>query len=117
MQGKISIDSVQVNAPEKDQCYFLKNLSIFAGNVSNSQEKQIENPFSFPQWLCQRELFLPYSSSKYTEDIATVHSVITRSHKELPETNNDFQFNFQLEDTELFSKVFKSLLNYTCRLH
>ena len=28
-------------------------------------------------------------------------------NKELPETNNDFQFNFQLEDTELFSKVFK----------
>lgn len=107
MQGKISIDSVQVNAPEKDQCYFLKNLSIFAGNVSNSQEKQIEirSPF-FNGFVKGNYSYrtLPASILKTLQRYIPSLLVL---NKELPETNNDFQFNFQLEDTDLFSKVFK----------
>ena len=107
MQGKISIDSVQVNAPEKDQCYFLKNLSIFAGNVSNSQEKQIEIRSPFLNGFVKGNYSYRTLPASILKTLQRYIPSLLVLNKELPETNNDFQFNFQLEDTELFSKVFK----------
>lgn len=107
MQGKISIDSVLVNAPEKDQCYFLKNLSIFAGNVSNSQEKQIEIRSPFLNGFVKGNYSYRTLPASILRTLQRYIPSLLVLNKELPETNNDFQFNFQLEDTELFSKVFK----------
>ena len=107
MKGKISIDSVQVNAPEKDQCYFLKNLSIFAGNVSNSQEKQIEIRSPFLNGFVKGNYSYRTLPASILKTLQRYIPSLLVLNKELPETNNDFQFNFQLEDTELFSKVFK----------
>lgn len=107
MQGKISIDSVLVNAPEKDQCYFLKNLSIFAGNVSNSQEKQIEIRSPFLNGFVKGNYSYRTLPASILKTLQRYIPSLLVLNKELPETNNDFQFNFQLEDTELFSKVFK----------
>ena len=107
MQGKISIDSVLVNAPEKDQCYFLKNLSIFAGNVSNSQEKEIEIRSPFLNGFVKGNYSYRTLPASILKTLQRYIPSLLVLNKELPETNNDFQFNFQLEDTELFSKVFK----------
>ena len=107
MQGKISIDSVQVNAPEKDQCYFLKNLSIFAGNVSNSQEKEIEIRSPFLNGFVKGNYSYRTLPASILKTLQRYIPSLLVLNKELPETNNDFQFKFQLEDTELFSKVFK----------
>ena len=104
MKGKISIDSVQVNAPEKDQCYFLKNLS---GNVSNSQEKQIEIRSPFLNGFVKGNYSYRTLPASILKTLQRYIPSLLVLNKELPETNNDFQFNFQLEDTELFSKVFK----------
>ena len=107
MKGKISIDSVQVNAPEKIKCYFLKNLSIFAGNVSNSQEKQIEIRSPFLNGFVKGNYSYRTLPASILKTLQRYIPSLLVLNKELPETNNDFQFNFQLEDTELFSKVFK----------
>ena len=123
MQGKISIDSVSVNAPEEAQCYYLDNLSITAGNTGKNKEKQIEihSPFlngsvkgnysyrTLPASILKTlQRYIPSLLALNKELQETQYISPTQllvQNVELAETNNNFQFHFQLDNTELFSKV------------
>ena len=43
MNGRISLDSLQLNAPDEGGC-FLDNLTITAGQVSGEKELRIIHP-------------------------------------------------------------------------
>lgn len=106
MQGKISIDSVCVNAPEEDQCYYLDNLSIIAGNTGKNKEKQLEIRSSFLNGCVKGNYSYRTLPASILKTLQRYIPSLLALNKELPETNNDFQFHFQLDNTELFSKVF-----------
>lgn len=106
MQGKISIDSVSVNAPEEDQCYYLDNLSIIAGNTGKNKEKQLEIRSPFLNGCVKGNYSYRTLSASILKTLQRYIPSLLALNKELPETNNDFQFHFQLDNTELFSKVF-----------
>ena len=106
MQGKISIDSVSVNAPEEDQCYYLDNLSIIAGNTGKNKEKQLEIRSSFLNGCVKGNYSYRTLPASILKTLQRYIPSLLALNKELPETNNDFQFHFQLDNTELFSKVF-----------
>lgn len=107
MQGKISIDSVVINAPEKEQCYFLENLSIIAGSPKSSLEKEIEIRSPFLNGFVKGKYSYRTLPASILKTLQRYIPSLLVLNKELPETNNNFQFNFRLENTELFSKVFK----------
>ena len=105
MQGKISIDGLQINATDENQCYHLSNLSISAGNIDGEHKKQIKIDSPFIQGSVEGN----YSYRTLINSILkTLHHYmpsLVSSKKELPETNNDFHFHFTMENAEFFSKV------------
>ena len=105
MQGKISIDSVSVNAPEEAQCYYLDNLSITAGNTGKNKEKQIEIHSPFLNGSVKGNYSYRTLPASILKTLQRYIPSLLALNKELPETNNNFQFHFQLDNTELFSKV------------
>lgn len=105
MQGKISIDSVSVNAPEEDRCYYLKNLSIIAGNTGKNKEKQIDIRSSFLNGFVKGDYSYRTLPASILKTLQRYIPSLLALNKELPETNNNFQFHFQLDNTDLFSKV------------
>ena len=105
MQGKISIDSVSVNAPEEAQCYYLDNLSITAGNTGKNKEKQIEIHSPFLNGSVKGNYSYRTLPASILKTLQRYIPSLLALNKELPETNNNFLFHFQLDNTELFSKV------------
>ena len=105
MQGKISIDNVSVNAPEEAQCYYLDNLSITAGNTGKNKEKQIEIHSPFLNGSVKGNYSYRTLPASILKTLQRYIPSLLALNKELPETNNNFQFHFQLDNTELFSKV------------
>lgn len=105
MQGKISIDSVSVNAPEEDRCYYLKNLSVIAGNTGKNKEKQIDIRSSFLNGSVKGDYSYRTLPASILKTLQRYIPSLLALNKELPETNNNFQFHFQLDNTDLFSKV------------
>lgn len=105
MQGKISIDSVSVNAPEEDRCYYLKNLSVIAGNTGKNKEKQIDIRSSFLNGFVKGDYSYRTLPASILKTLQRYIPSLLALNKELPETNNNFQFHFQLDNTDLFSKV------------
>lgn len=113
MQGKISLDSLDIQAPDKENCYYLPNLSIIAGTAPDGQGKElrIESPFM------NGNVKGKYSYHTLATSIRrTVQHYIPSlfgSTDELPPTDNQFSFNLQVNNSDFFSKV----LNIPIDLH
>ncbi len=105
LYGLISVDSLTVNAPENEKSYYLQNLSITAGNMAENGKKRIDIRSSFMNGTIDGEFSyhtLPASIIKTVQHY--IPSLLNIS-KELPETDNNFKFNIQVDNSELFSKV------------
>ena len=106
MKGRISIDSLIMKAPEPEKCYTFDHFSILAGAVPNSGEKQIKIQSSFLKGEIQGYYSyrtLPVSILKTVQHYLPS---LLAADKHLSDTNNNFRFRIQIDNTELLSKVF-----------
>lgn len=104
MEGAIDIDSLTLAAPDSTKSYFLKNLNITADIDPNGQ-KQVDIHSSFMNGSIKGN----YSYKTLPASIFKTMQIYIPSlldyDKKLPETKNNFDFQFQLDDSQLFSKV------------
>lgn len=105
MQGKISIDSLLINSTDESQRYFLPNLSVSAGNINGRNAKQIRIDSPFIQGNVEGNYSYRTLISSILKTLQRYVPSLISTRKELPETNNNFQFRFTLKDAEFFSKV------------
>ena len=102
MNGKISLDSLLLEAPE-DNGAFLKNLTVSAGIVNGEKELRIESPFLnaniHGDFSYQT---IPSSvvriAQQYIPSLLSVRKNMSKSH-------NNFQFDVRVENTDLFRKL------------
>ena len=101
MNGKISLDSLLLEAPE-DNGAFLKNLTVSAGIVNGEKELRVESPFLnaniHGDFSYQT---IPSSvvriAQQYIPSLLSVRKNMSKSH-------NNFQFDVRVENTDLFRK-------------
>lgn len=103
IKGNVQLDSLSLNAPD-DQSYFLEKLMITANQTD--QKKQLKVQSSFMNALIEGDYnyrTLPISLSKtlqrYIPSLFTHNDHFGKYH-------NNFTFNIQVENTELFEKLF-----------
>ncbi|MBQ3608543.1 MAG: translocation/assembly module TamB domain-containing protein [Bacteroidaceae bacterium] len=104
MNGSIRLDSLVMNAPE-DQGYVLDNLTILAGQVGSEKEVRIQSPFLT---ATVRGDYSYQTIPASVVQIAQRHipSLVTLKKKYRQSLNNNFKFDIQLHDAELFNKMF-----------
>lgn len=103
MQGGIRLDSLSVNNPTDNLSYFMPNLTITAGR--NGSEKQIKITSPFLHGTVQGN----YSYRTVTASIIKtiqryIPSLLMADNKQV-QSNNDFHFDFRMENSDLLSKV------------
>ena len=104
MNGSIRLDSLVMNAPE-DQGYALDNLTILAGQVGSEKEVRIQSPF------LTATVRGDYSYQTIPASVVQIAqryipSLVTLKKKYRQSLNNNFKFDIQLHDAELFRKMF-----------
>ncbi len=103
VKGRICLDHLVLNAPD-DQGYQLDSLLITSGKVGREKEMRIHSPF-----------LEAYIRGDYT--YSTIPTSVLRAMQQyIPalvsfddhrkKTANNFHFNIQVKDTELFKKLF-----------
>ena len=102
MNGKISLDSLLLDAPE-DQGTFLKNLTISAGIVKGEKEVRVQSPFlnvnvngNFSYQTIPASFL--HIAQRYIPSLLSLR-------KNMPEPHNNFQFDVRVENTDLFRKL------------
>ena len=104
-QGIIHIDSVSVNAPDKDKCYSFDHFDITATTLNGNQEKRIEIRSPFMHGTVEGNYSYRTLPSSILKNVQRYIPALFASDKKMPETNNNFHFNIQVEKTDLLSKV------------
>lgn len=103
LNGYIQLDSLVLSAPD-EQRYFLKNLTVTAGLINGEKELHIQSPF-MDAWIKGNYSYPTIPSSimhimqKYIPSLIVVDDL-----KQKP--NNHFKFNIQIDNSELFEKLF-----------
>ena len=102
MNGKISLDSLLLDAPE-DNGAFLKNLTVSAGIVNGEKELRVESPFlnanihgDFSYQTIPSSVL--HIAQRYIPSLLSVRKNMSKSH-------NNFQFDVRVENTDLFRKL------------
>ena len=104
MNGSIRLDSLVMNAPE-DQGYALDNLTILAGQVGSEKEVRIQSPFLTATVRGDYSYqTIPASVIQIAQRY--IPSLVTLKKKYRQSLNNNFKFDIQLHDAELFKKMF-----------
>lgn len=104
MNGSIRLDSLVMNAPE-DQGYTLDNLTLTAGQVGGEKEVQVISPF-LTAVVRGNYNYQTIPASVLQIAQRYIPSLITLKKKYHKSLNNNFKFDVQLRDAELFRKVF-----------
>ena len=103
LNGRIRLDSLLLDAPG-GQGYFLDNLTITAGQIGGEKELLVLSPFMTAvvrgDYSYQT---IPASVLQIMERY--IPSLVTLKDKKVKPHNN-FKFDFQLSDAELFKKLF-----------
>lgn len=112
IQGKISLDSLSVRTPDEKRNYFLPQLQIDATRLTShakQKEIRIDSPFltgtiqgqyAYHTLLRSMEnVIRTYLPSLFPEDKRE------KGKKNTTEPNNQFRFQFRMENSEFLSKV------------
>lgn len=106
MQGKISLDSLDIDAADDNFDYFMPHLSVSAG-TSGDEKKSIRIDAPFLHGTIEGR----YS---YRTAFASVLKVVRRhipsllaDDGEMPETGNDFRFKLSMDNSDILSKAFR----------
>ena len=103
VNGHILLDSLVMNTAEK-QVYFLDNLSINAGQVSGEKEIQVLAPFMTAVIRGDYSYQTIPASILQTMQRYIPSLVSWKKGKRVP--SNNFEFDIQLRDAELFKQLF-----------
>ena len=102
MNGKISLDSLLLDAPE-GQGTFLENLTITAGIVNGEKELRVQSPFL--------NASINGNFSYQTIPASALHIAqhyipsLLSLRKNMQEPHNNFRFDVRMEHTDLFQKL------------
>lgn len=107
IEGQICLDSLDIDAPGDDSDYFLPQLQIRAlhSDSSGRKEVQIHSPF------LNGKIEGKYSYRTFVTSVRKliqkhIPSLLTAG-KELPETDNDFNFNLRMDNSEILTKAMR----------
>lgn len=107
IQGKINLDSLHVRAPEETGNYFLSHLQIDASKrSSHSAEKEIRITSPFLTGNIHGK-YAYHTLLTSLERVVQKHlpSLFPKKKQKSTVTNNRFQFQFRMENSDFFSKV------------
>lgn len=104
MNGRISLDSLQLNAPDEGGC-FLDNLTITAGQVSGEKELRINS--SFMTAVIRGDYSYHTIPASVVKTVQRYIPSLLTIKDNMPEPHNNFQFDICLENTEVLSKLFQ----------
>lgn len=104
MNGRISLDSLQLNAPDERGC-FLDNLTITAGQVSGEKELRINS--SFMTAVIRGDYSYHTIPASVVKTVQRYIPSLLTIKDNMPEPHNNFQFDICLENTEVLSKLFQ----------
>lgn len=105
MQGKITLDSLNINSPEdSEKSYFMPYLQVLAGPSGNTEKSvRIESPFLHGEVL---------GNYSYRTVLTSIRKIISQhipslmSQKEKDaETNNNFRFRLSVDNSDFFNKA------------
>lgn len=102
VKGKILLDSLTMNT-SGEQAYFMDNLTITAGQIGEEKEIQILSPFMTAVVRGDYAYHTVPSSIIHTFQ-QYVPSLVSYNNNRKPA--NNFNFDIQLTDAELFNKLF-----------
>ena len=105
VQGKLRVDSLIVNAPDPEKCYSLAYLNILAGTTGSTGKKQIEIRSPFLNGKVEGNYSYRTLPSSILKTVQRYLPSLLDPDKKLPETDNNFHFNLQLDNAELLSIV------------
>ena len=104
MNGRISLDSLQLNAPDEGGC-FLDNLTITAGQVSGEKELRINS--SFMTAVIRGDYSYHTIPASVVKTVQRYIPSLLTIKDNMPEPHNNFQFDICLENAEVLSKLFQ----------
>ncbi len=104
MMGRISIDSLQMNAPD-DGSYALENLTITAGQVEGSKEMRILAPFMTA--VVRGDYSYATIPASILQTVRRYIPAFLSVNPNMQAPSNNFRFDIQIENSEIFAKVFR----------
>ena len=112
VQGKISLDSLSVRTPDEEGNYFLPRLQIDATQLaSEAKQKEIRIDSPFLTGTIQGQ-YAYHTLLKSMEKVIRKHlpslfpeEKPKKGRKKPAELNNQFRFQFRMENSEFLSKV------------
>ena len=104
MNGRISLDSLQLNAPDGGD-YFLDNLTITAGQVSEGKELRVNS--SFMTAVVRGEYSYHTIPASVIQTVQRYIPSLLSIKDNMPDPHNNFKFDIRLESAEVFSKLFQ----------
>lgn len=104
MIGHISLDSLQLNAPEGGD-YFLDNLTITAGQASEGKELRVNS--SFMTAVIRGDYSYHTIPASIIQTVQRYIPSLLSVKDNMPDPHNNFGFDIRLEDAEVFSKLFQ----------
>lgn len=104
MIGHISLDSLQLNAPEGGD-YSLDNLTITAGQVGEGKELRISS--SFMTAVIRGNYSYHTIPASIIQTVQRYIPSLLSVKDNMPDPHNNFGFDIKLEDAEVFSKLFQ----------
>ncbi len=104
MNGRISLDSLQLNAPDGGD-YFLDNLTVTAGQVSEGKELRVNS--SFMTAVVRGEYSYHTIPASVIQTVQRYIPSLLSIKDNMPDPHNNFKFDIRLESAEVFSKLFQ----------
>lgn len=103
MNGLVSLDSLQLNAPEgKD--YFLDKLTITSGQINGEKELRINS--SFMSAVIQGDYSYHTIPASILQTVQRYIPSLLTLKDNMREPHNNFNFDIRIENTEFFTKLF-----------
>lgn len=104
MNGKIRLDSLQMNTPEGNN-YFLDNLTITAGQVEGQKEIQVLS--SFMTAVIRGDYSYNTIPASILQTVQRYIPSLLTLNENMPVPHNNFKFDIRVNNTEFFQKLFQ----------
>lgn len=104
MNGHISLDSLQLNAPDGGD-YFLNNLTVTAGQVGGKKELRVRSPFMTA--MVRGDYSYHTIPASVVQTVQRYIPSLLSIKEGMPDPHNNFLFDIRLENAEAFSKLFQ----------
>lgn len=104
MNGKIRLDSLQMNTPEGNN-YFLDNLTITAGQVEGQKEIQVLS--SFMTAVIRGDYSYNTIPASILQTVQRYIPSLLTLNENMPVPHNNFKFDIRVNNTEFFQRLFQ----------